>query len=548
MDLFGIVLWVRKRRWIGYAIALIAPLVGIFARFVIGGVLAGFPFVTFFPPILLAAVFGGRVPGAISTVLCGLLADYFLIEPRGFRLPWPAGWAGMAAFFLVAATMIGFIDFAVLAGARLTKATELLRTLNGKLEERVADRTRELTKITAQLRDEIRIKEAAETQLRQMQRMQAIGQLTSGIAHDFNNMLSIVIGSLDIASRRLNQGRADIGGLIENAMSGAKRAATLTHQLLAFSRRQPLAPVVIDVNALVSNLSEMLRRTLGENIELECVLSGGLWRTSVDPGQLENAILNLVLNSRDAMPNGGKLTIETQNAYLDDTYAEAHPEVIAGQYVMIAITDIGTGMPPEIAAAAFEPFFTTKVEGQGTGLGLSQVYGFIKQSGGHTKIYSEVDQGTSIKAYLPRHLGVPTAADAIEDIAQDNPAPPGSPEEVILVVDDDEAVRRIHVGMLRELNYSVRHAANGQDALAMIREGGDFALLFTDVVMPGMSGRTLAENARVLLPDLKVIYTTGYTANAVVHNGVVDHGVDLLSKPFRYDQLARKIRAVLDRS
>jgi len=181
-------------------------------------------------------------------------------------------------------------------------------------------------------------------------------------------------------------------------------------------------------------------------------------------------------------------------------------------------------------------------------LGLSQVYGFIKQSGGHTKIYSEVDQGTSIKAYLPRHLGVPTAADAIEDIAQDNPAPPGSPEEVILVVDDDEAVRRIHVGMLRELNYSVRHAANGQDALAMIREGGDFALLFTDVVMPGMSGRTLAENARVLLPDLKVIYTTGYTANAVVHNGVVDHGVDLLSKPFRYDQLARKIRAVLDRS
>ncbi len=547
MDLFGMLLWVRERKWIGYAIAVVTPFLGIAVRFGIAGELTGYPFVTFFPPILLAAALGGRWPGAVSSVLSALLADYFISEPHNLNLPWPIGWIGMGAFFIVAATMVLFIDYAILAGERVTKATALLRTLNTKLEERVADRTRELTMMTAQLRDEIRTKESAETQLRQMQKMQALGQLTSGIAHDFNNMLSIIIGSLDIAGRRLKQGRGEVDGLIDNALDGARRAATLTHQLLAFSRRQPLAPVVTDINGLVSNLSEMFRRTLGADIELECVLSGGLWRSSVDPGQLENAILNLVVNGRDAMQDGGRLTIETQNAFLDDAYAEAQGEVVAGQYVLIAITDTGTGMTPEVVAAAFDPFFTTKAEGQGTGLGLSQVYGFIKQSGGHTNIYSELGQGTTVKIYLPRHFAEQAVADRSSEPSPDNPAPMGSPEEIILVVDDDEAVRAIHVGMLRELNYTVRHADGGPAALNIIREHGDIALLFTDVVMPRMSGRVLAESAVALMPKLKVLYTTGYTPNAVVHNGVVDHGVDLLPKPFRYEQLARKIRIMLDR-
>jgi signal transduction histidine kinase/CheY-like chemotaxis protein len=546
MGLFEAVLWMRARQWVGYSLALAGPLAAILFRFAMGSAFSGYPFMTFFPPILVAALAGGRLAGAVAALLCALLADYYLIEPHGFSLPWPAGWIGMGAFFTVSAMIIVLVDFAAESGARLKATTEALRALNDKLEERVAERTRELTMMTAQMRDEMTTKEIAEMQLRQMHKTQAVGQLTSGIAHDFNNMLSIVIGSLDVVRRRLAQGRTDISGLIDNAMDGAKRAATLTHQLLAFSRQQPLTPVVIDANALISQLGELLRRALGETVALECVLAGGLWRCSADPSQLESAILNLAVNARDAMPGGGRLTIETQNAYLDDVYADAHLEVPAGQYVLIAVTDTGTGMTPEVAGRAFDPFFTTKSEGQGTGLGLSQVYGFLKQSGGDIKIYSEMDHGTTVKVYFPRYVGDGAAQSDFSE-PPEKQAPAGSPQEVILVVDDDEAVREIHVSMLRELNYTVRHAAGGPEAIALMREMGDIALLFTDVVMPTMSGRELAENARMLHPDIKVLYTTGYTPNAVVHNGVVDHGVDLLPKPFRHDQLARKIRAVLDR-
>ena len=475
--MFETVLWIRERKWAAYGVAVAGSILGILLRFALGGILPGYPFITFFPPILIAALVG-RGPGAVASVLCAAFADYFLIEPHGFSLPWPAGWIGMAAFFLVSAAIVTFVDAAIVTGARLNKATRELSLLNEQLEERVAERTRELTMMTAQMREEMTTKEIAEMQLRQLQKTQAVGQLTSGIAHDFNNMLSIIIGSLDVTLRRLDQGRTDIAKLVENAMEGAKRAATLTHQLLAFSRQQPLAPVATDVNALVAKLGELLRRALGETITLECVLGGGLWRCSIDPGQLENAILNLAVNARDAMPGGGKLTIETLNAYLDDIYADAHLEVAAGQYVLIAITDTGLGMTPDVIHRAFDPFFTTKSEGQGTGLGLSQVYGFVKQSGGHVKIYSEINHGTTVKAYFPRLVSATDPQAASSDDAE-GAMPLGSPEETILVVDDDKAVRDIHVGMLRELNYTVVHADSGPEALTVIRDRGNIALLFT---------------------------------------------------------------------
>jgi signal transduction histidine kinase/CheY-like chemotaxis protein len=550
IDVFEAILWLRDRKWVGYAAALIGPLLGIGIRLALSGSFDGYPYVSFFPPILLAALIGGRIPGLIASSLSFFFADYYLIEPFGFSIPWPNGWIGLIAFTVVSTTMILIIDFGIQTGARLKKAMGVVRGLNEKLEERVAERTRELTLLTAQLRNEIAMKEVAEAQLRQAQKMQALGQLTSGIAHDFNNMLSIVMGNLGLMRRRLTAaGGADSVELIDNAIDGANRAATLTHQLLAFSRQQPLSPAVTDVNALVSHLGELFRRTLGGNIKLECVMAGGLWRSKVDPGQLENAILNLVVNGRDAMQQGGKLTIETQNAFLDDAYAVAHADVSPGQYVLIAVTDTGTGMSADVANQAFEPFFTTKGDREGTGLGLSQVYGFVKQSGGHVKIYSEVGQGTTVKVYFPRH----TAESAPASVAADSETggasiPRGSFTEIILVVDDDDAVREIHTMMLGELGYTVRSADGGAEALALLESQGAVDLLFTDVVMPEMDGRRLAERAIKLIPNLKVLYTTGYTPNAVVHNGVIDHGVDLLPKPFSFPQLARKIRTVLDRS
>jgi signal transduction histidine kinase len=549
IDVFEAILWLRDRKWVGYAAALIGPLLGIGIRLALSGSFDGYPYVSFFPPILFAAMIGGRLPGLVASLLSFFFADYYLIEPFGFSIPWPNGWIGLIAFTVVSATMILIIDFGIQTGARLKRTMGEVRGLNEKLEERVAERTRELTLMTAQLRDEIAMKEVAESQLRQSQKMQALGQLTSGIAHDFNNMLSIVMGNLGLMRRRLTAaGSVDGLELIDNAIDGATRAATLTHQLLAFSRQQPLAPAVIDVNGLVSHLGELFRRTLGRNIKLECVLAGGLWRSKVDSSQLENAILNLVVNSRDAMPNGGKLTIETQNAFLDDAYAASHAEVMPGQYVLIAVTDTGTGMPADIVSQAFEPFFTTKGAGQGTGLGLSQVYGFVKQSGGHVKIYSEVGQGTTVKVYFPRHTAeaavIPVGAESSADTA----APKGHFTEIVLVVDDDDAVREIHSIMLSDLGYKVRSAAGAAEALAMLDAQGAVDLLFTDVVMPEMDGRRLAEAAVKLIPNLKVLYTTGYTPNAVVHNGVIDHGVDLLPKPFSFPQLARKVRTILDRA
>ena len=385
--------------------------------------------------------------------------------------------------------------------------------------------------------------ETAQEALRQAQKMEAVGQLTGGIAHDFNNMLAVVLGSLDLLGRRLDDNDTRARRYVDAATEGARRAATLTQRLLAFSRRQPLQPEPIDVNRLVGGMSDLLRGSLGGGIQLETVLAGGLWTVSADPNQLENIILNLGINARDAMNGEGKVTIETHNCHLDDRYVAAEVGVAAGQYVLIAVTDAGSGMTADVIAKAFDPFFTTKEVGKGTGLGLSQVYGFIKQSGGHVRIYSEIGVGTTVKLYLPRLIGEPVAAEHGGGVGA---APGGDANELILVVEDEPSVRAVTVDSLRELGYRVIEADSATAALRLLEANPDVALLFTDVVMPEVNGAKLAESARAARPGLKVLFTTGYTRNAVVHHGVVDPGVALIGKPFTFEALAAKVRDVLD--
>ena len=386
-------------------------------------------------------------------------------------------------------------------------------------------------------------RETAERQLRQLQKMEAVGQLTGGIAHDFNNMLSVIIGGLDLAQRRLGRGEVNVGRYLEGAMEGATRAAALTQRLLAFSRQQPLAPETLDANRIVQALTELLTRTLGEQVRLQMVLTAGLWKCRADLGELENVVVNLSVNARDAMPDGGRLTIETGNAHIDASYAQ-DAEIPPGHYVMIAVTDTGTGMPPDVVAKAFDPFFTTKAVGKGTGLGLSQVFGFVRQSGGHVRIYSEMGHGTTAKVYLPRVFDDETAT--VPPRRAPILARGGSPTEIVLVVEDEERVRNFTTEALRDLGYSVRHAESGAVALALLDAGMPVTLLFTDIVMPEMTGRVLADEALRRQPDLKVIFTTGYTRNAVVHNGIIDPGTTFLAKPFGIEQLATKLRDVLD--
>jgi signal transduction histidine kinase len=391
---------------------------------------------------------------------------------------------------------------------------------------------------------EMGAREQAEAKVRQMQKMEAIGQLTGGVAHDFNNMLAVIMSALQLAQRRLARGETDISRFTDAAMDGARRAATLTSRLLAFARRTPLQPQVIDPNRVVSGMSDLLRRTLGENVQLEVVLGGGVWRTFSDQSELENAILNICVNARDAMPDGGKLTIETSNAFLDEAYAATNAEVTAGQHVMIAITDTGQGMPPEVKARVFEPFYTTKEVGKGTGLGLAHVHGFLKQSGGHVAIYSEVGVGTTVKLYLLRTQLEESENEAPAHASKELPL--GDAGTIVLVVEDEERVRNLSVASLRELGYTVVHASSGEEALEKLAAKPAVTLMFTDIVMPGMSGRKLADEAKARYPELKVLYTTGYTQNAIVHNGVLDADARLLLKPYSIDDLARKVRAVLD--
>ena len=538
MNFFAATDVIRSRPWIGYPLAVGLSLAALWIRFGAGDLLVGFPFLTFFSAVVLSAFLGGLGPGVLAAVLGGLLSNYFLIPPEGdLRLTWPSGVIAMGFYVFTVTVIVGLIQGMIWASERQRASDEALRRLNAELEARVAERTAALT-------NEMAERTAAEAQLRQMQKMELIGQLTGGIAHDFNNMLAIVIGSLDLARRRLSGAEhPQVTQCLDNAREGAQRAAVLTARLLAFSRQQPLAPQLLDPNKLVGGMSELLRRTLGENIHVETVLAGGLWRTFADPAQLESAIINLAINARDAMPTGGKLTIETANSDLDERYARAHAEVEPGQYVLISVSDTGTGMAPEVVERAFDPFYTTKGAGKGTGLGLSQVFGFVKQSGGHVKIYSEIGRGTTVKVYLPRHLGA--ASTTLADEAEKAALPLGTPDTIVLVVEDEEPVRHMTVDALRELGYTVVQASDGNEALQHLQLQPRIDVMFTDIVMPDMTGRELVDQARKSRPDLKVLYTTGYTRNAVVHNGVLDRDVAFLPKPFTLEQLAAKIRDVL---
>ena len=455
----------------------------------------------------------------------------FRIEYRVRRADGVYRWAIDAAAprFGAGGQFLGFVGSVIDINER-REAEDVLANLNETLELRV--------------KEEVAQRTEAEDALRQAQKMETIGQLTGGIAHDFNNLLQIISGNLDILRRTMSEDSPRLQRSVENAVKGAERAAVLTQRLLAFSRRQPLAPKVIDPNKLLAGMSDMLYRTLGENFAVETVAGSGLWRVEADPNQLESALLNLCVNARDAMQDGGKLTIETTNADIDRSYAKRHSGVVPGQYVLICVSDTGSGMDADTVDRAFEPFFTTKEVGKGTGLGLSMVYGFVKQSGGHLKIYSESGEGTTIKIYLPRHHGT----EAAPDEGERSDAPEGTENETILVCEDDEDVRTFSVEVLRELGYRVIEAADGEAALKLLAsEGGRVDLLFTDIVLPGgMTGAVVAKQARETQPGLKVLFTTGYARNAIVHQGRLDPGVELLSKPFAYADLAARVRDLLD--
>jgi len=445
-----------------------------------------------------------------------------------------------------------FAEAGVIAAALANASAELqargdqLIKANADLEIKVAERTGELMA-------EMQRRQETESTLRQSEKMNAIGQLTGGIAHDFNNMLTVIMGNLDLMQRRLRSmdlpQAAPLARPVEAALAGARSAAKLTHRLLAFSRQQPLEPTKVDLNALIVGMADMLGRTVGETIRLETVSGAGLWPTFVDANQVENCLVNLTINARDAMPEGGKLTIETANVFLDEAYVAQFGDLKSGQYVLLSVTDTGAGIPADKLDRVFEPFFTTKDPGKGTGLGLAMVHGFIKQSGGHIRIYSEVGEGTTIKLYLPRLLessrvvSVPRAAEAADEPPRD-----AQPGETVLLVEDDDGVREYAIGILEDLGYRVLAAAGGSDAMRLISPDERVDLLFTDVVLAdSMTGRQLADKLVELRPSLPVLFTTGYTRNAIIHQGRLDAGVHLLNKPYTQRDLAGKIRQLLDR-
>jgi len=406
---------------------------------------------------------------------------------------------------------------------------EALAEINDTLEQRVEERTAQLME--------------AEAALRQAQKMEAVGQLTGGIAHDFNNLLTGIAGSLELLQKRLNEGRSDgVERYIDIAQTATRRASSLTQRLLAFSRRQTLDPKPTDVNRLVAGMEDLIRRTVGPGVEVEVVGAGGLWNTRVDQSQLENALLNLSINARDAMPDGGRITIETANKWLDQRAARER-ELPPGQYVSLCVTDTGTGMTPEVISRAFDPFFTTKPIGQGTGLGLSMIHGFARQSGGQVRIYSELGKGTTMCLYFPRYAGRVDAPEPPEDAAD----VATSQGETVLVIDDEKSIRDLLSEVLGEAGYRVLEAADGPSGLAILQSGARVDLLITDVGLPGgLNGRQVADAARAERPDLKVLFVTGYAENAVVGNGHLDAGMQVMTKPFAIAALATRVRDIIE--
>ncbi|MFC3124412.1 ATP-binding protein [Pseudoroseomonas globiformis] len=422
-------------------------------------------------------------------------------------------------------------------------AEDRLRQANETLEERVAARTAELKQAHDAVLAEVQHRERMEDQLRQSQKMEAVGHLTGGLAHDFNNLLAGITGSLELLQMRLQQGRtAELDRFIASAQEASSRAAALTHRLLAFSRRQTLDPRPTDIHRLTAGMSDLITRTVGPSITLDAIAAPDLWTTLVDPHQLENALLNLCINARDAMPDGGRILVESKNVELEAQQAEGHG-LPPGQYVSLAVTDTGTGMPPEVIKRAFDPFYTTKPLGQGTGLGLSMIYGFVQQSGGQVGIYSKVGQGTTVRLYLPRHLAQP---EPVSEEAGLLVAPRAAPGETVLVVDDEAAVRMLVTEVLRDLGYNALEAADGPSALQLLRSSVHVDLLVSDVGLPGgMNGRQLADAGRSLRPDLKVLFITGYAENAVMGEKHLPAGMAVLTKPFLLSMLGEKIRALI---
>lgn len=444
---------------------------------------------------------------------------------------------------------------AALIGVALFTAMVLTALLAIATRSAVSD----LIARTQELEEESLRRQDAEDSLRQVQKMEAVGELSGGIAHDFNNLLTIIMGNLDTLKRRIADAKRDKTGKsfvatlekpVDAAMYGARSAAQLTQRLLAFSRRQALEPVRVDMNRLVTDMTDLLKRSLGEQISVETVLGAGLWQAFVDPNQLENALLNLTLNARAAMPDGGCLTIETANTYLDDGYSRRFGDIEPGQYVVLCVTDTGTGIPADVIDHVFEPFFSTKSPGEGSGLGLSMVHGFVKQSGGHVRIYSEEGHGTTVKLYLPRMVTAEDRAAAPVGKAEGvSPPPRAEPQETILLVEDNDGVREYAASVLHGLGYAVLEAADTSSAIELLGKKPPLDLLFTDVVLPGgLNGRTLANEVRRTYPGLPVLFTTGYTRNAIVHQGRLDADVDLLNKPYTEQDLARKVRELLDRA
>jgi signal transduction histidine kinase/CheY-like chemotaxis protein len=454
----------------------------------------------------------------------------FVIE---FRNLWPDGsvhWIDLRARAIRARN--GRVSSLVGVSSDITERKQAevqLRQLNETLEQQVEERT-------SQLRHN-------EEVLRQSQKMEAVGQLTGGIAHDFNNMLTGIIGSLELLRRRLSRGRTeDLDSLIDLGITSANRAAALTHRLLAFSRRQSLDSKPVEMNQLISSMSELLHRSINESIRLELHLHEQLWTAEADPNQLESALLNLVLNARDAMPDGGLLVVESFNQHLDKSFTNAHENLLPGDYVVLSVSDTGSGMPESVINRAFDPFFTTKPIGQGTGLGLSMIYGFSKQSHGHVSIKSEVGKGTTVQLFLPRFKG-----QAVQDEQIFQPAESLAREgETVLIVEDDAAVRALVSEVLGELGYRYVEAGSGPEAVPILESGQRIDLLISDVGLPGMNGRQLAEIGRQIRPGLKVLFITGYAEHAAVRAGFLDEGMEMITKPFAFDHLTTKVREMIE--
>ncbi len=527
--MFAKLTWTRERLWASYGIALLACLAGLLARFEIGHHLSGAPFLTFIPCILIATLTGGAGPGLLVTAISAVLGCHFFVPATGIVSLWPDRRTVLIAFFTISATIVMTINAAVTSTTRLTRAMQLLRAANDTLESRIAERTAELN--------------AAEATLRQAQKMEAVGQLTGGIAHDFNNLLIGITGSLELLQGRLAQGRLDeLPRYITAAQDSASRATSLTQRLLAFSRHQALTPLATDINALVAGMTDLIGRSIDPGIALQVEAVPDLWTCLVDPNQLEHALLNLCINASDAMPAGGHLTLETGNHTLDSARGKTLG-LPPGDYALLTVRDTGIGMPPEVIERAFDPFFTTKPPGQGTGLGLSMTYGFVRQSGGQVRIQSPPGQGTSVTLYFPRHAG-PAQSRLAQSLPP--PAPAASPAASVLIVDDEATVRMVITSLLEDTGHAAFEAQDGPSCLAILESAQPIDLLITDIGLPGgLNGVQLAEAARALRPDLKVLFITGYGGDKTLQRDQLPPNTQLLIKPFAMATLDARIQELL---